>query len=338
MIELSKHIEYLLLSHNCVIVPNLGGFVTQYIPARIIAEENLFLPPCRNIGFNPQLTLNDGLLVQSYMQTYDTSYPETVRLIEEAVVEAKEELQKKGELELHGIGRLILSIDGKYDFEPNEAGVLTPELYALDSFHVKAISPNEEQTADSDDAEKPVAPPTKPKKTYTLSINKELVNYAAAAIAAIFFYFVWATPVAEDTESKESSAAMIVPLPQRNSSPMTYAPRRENTPGEKQAMPKVESKEGKQMPAETEEAPARSGYTLVLLSSVPKANAEAYLKLIKEAGFKDASVYVRGKMVRVVYGCFASESEAYAELNRLHSDKYFAEAWVMQLKPERAKL
>ena len=74
MIELSRHIESLLLVHNCVIVPNLGGFVAQNCPARYVKEEQLFLPPYRNIAFNPSLQMNDGLLAQSYMQAHGTDY------------------------------------------------------------------------------------------------------------------------------------------------------------------------------------------------------------------------------------------------------------------------
>ena len=72
MIELAQHIEVLLLENDCVIVPGLGGFVAHYTPAMRVAEENVFLPPTRIIGFNPQLKMNDGLLVQSYMAVYDT--------------------------------------------------------------------------------------------------------------------------------------------------------------------------------------------------------------------------------------------------------------------------
>ena len=95
MIELSRHIESLMLKHDCVIVPGLGGFVTQYVPARRVDDEQLFLPPCRSVGFNPQLNLNDGLLVQSYMQAYDTNYPETIKLIDDAVAQLKKELQEQ---------------------------------------------------------------------------------------------------------------------------------------------------------------------------------------------------------------------------------------------------
>lgn len=42
MIELSRHIESLMLKHDCVIVPGLGGFITQYVPARRVEGEQLF--------------------------------------------------------------------------------------------------------------------------------------------------------------------------------------------------------------------------------------------------------------------------------------------------------
>ena len=64
MNELSRHIEVLLFENDCVIIPNFGGFVTHYTPSKRDVKENLFIPPTRVIGFNDQLKLNDGLLVQ----------------------------------------------------------------------------------------------------------------------------------------------------------------------------------------------------------------------------------------------------------------------------------
>ena len=79
MIELSRHIEILLLENDCVVVPELGGFIAHYQPARYVEDEGIFLPPMRTIGFNPQLTMNDGLLAQSYMETYHTDFSPFVR-------------------------------------------------------------------------------------------------------------------------------------------------------------------------------------------------------------------------------------------------------------------
>ncbi len=73
VIELERHIEILLLSNDCVIVPGFGGFMAHHVDARYDGRDNMFLPPLRTIGFNPQLTMNDlaGIL---YVRTI--SYPE----------------------------------------------------------------------------------------------------------------------------------------------------------------------------------------------------------------------------------------------------------------------
>ena len=67
MIELDRHIEILLLSNDCVILPNFGGFMAHHVEARHDDSDGAFLPPLRTIGFNPKLTLNDSLLAQSYV-------------------------------------------------------------------------------------------------------------------------------------------------------------------------------------------------------------------------------------------------------------------------------
>lgn len=96
MIELAQHIEALLLENDCVIVPGFGGFVAHYAPATHVKEENLFLPPTRTIGFNPQLKLNDGVLVQSYMSAYDTSFADATRIVEKEVSAFIEILHEEG--------------------------------------------------------------------------------------------------------------------------------------------------------------------------------------------------------------------------------------------------
>ena len=105
VIELERHIEILLLSNDCVIVPELGGFMTHHIDARYIEEEATFLPPLRTLGFNPQLKINDSLLAQSYVEAYDISYPEALQRIEDEVEELKMHLQNDGFYELNDIGR-----------------------------------------------------------------------------------------------------------------------------------------------------------------------------------------------------------------------------------------
>ena len=103
MIELSKHIEVLLLENDCVIVPGLGGFIAHKRQAAYSIQEGEFMPPLRTIGFNPQLIMNDGLLVQSYMQAFNTDFPDATRRIEKTVAEIKDQLYQQGQVTLHNV-------------------------------------------------------------------------------------------------------------------------------------------------------------------------------------------------------------------------------------------
>ena len=137
--ELSRHIEILLLDNDCVIVPGLGGFMAHYIPSEYVSEEKAFLPPQRTLGFNPQLQLNDSLLAQSYVEAYDISYPEAIHMLAAEVEEVKQTLAIDGKFCFHGIGTLKCTSEDKYEFEPCSAGILTPSLYALSTFSADVI-------------------------------------------------------------------------------------------------------------------------------------------------------------------------------------------------------
>ena len=199
MIELERHIEILLLSNDCVIVPGFGGFMAHHVDARYDEQENLFLPPQRTIGFNPQLTLNDSLLAQSYIEAYDISYPEALRRIEDEVRELRQHIECNGSYELYDLGIIRLNEYGKYEFEPCEAGILTPELYGLSSFIMKPTASSSVQTipAAIDKPDKEVSPfdilmdsdEKEEEQERTIKLST-LRNIAVACITIIAFFFI----------------------------------------------------------------------------------------------------------------------------------------------------
>lgn len=140
MIEIARHLEILLLDNDCVIVPGLGGFMAHSIRSSYSEEEQLFLPPCRMLGFNPLLRINDSLLAQSYVEVYDLSYPEALRRIESEVNELQQHLANEGSYTLDNIGRLSINPEGHMEFEPYEAGIFTPSLYGLCPFEMPRLS------------------------------------------------------------------------------------------------------------------------------------------------------------------------------------------------------
>lgn len=187
MIELAKHIEILLLDNDCVIVPDLGGFITHYQPAHYEEAEGMYLPPVRTVGFNPQLTMNDGLLTQSYMQAYHTDFPDAVRKIAEEVESLKETLHREGVAEMPGIGMLHYTIRETYEFHPNENGVLSPSLYALDAFSISPLSAEIMECVQTDEPMRADVLPTKKRKEFRLN-PQWLGNAVAVAVAAILFF------------------------------------------------------------------------------------------------------------------------------------------------------
>ena len=217
MIELAQHIEVLLLENDCVIVPGLGGFVAHYTPAMRVAEENVFLPPTRIIGFNPQLKMNDGLLVQSYMAVYDTDFSDATRIVEKEVAHIFTALHEEGKVDLPNIGELRYSIHGTYDFAPYDHKITTPYLYGLDSFEMQELAELKKPYAELKKPymEKtirysvPVVPEDK-KRRFEIKFNRSYLSNAVAMIAVVALFFFLSTPI-ENTEVVEGNYAQLLP-------------------------------------------------------------------------------------------------------------------------------
>lgn len=210
MIELAQHIEVLLLENDCVIVPGLGGFVAHYTPAMRVAEENVFLPPTRIIGFNPQLKMNDGLLVQSYMAVYDTDFSDATRIVEKEVAHIFTALHEEGKVDLPNIGELRYSIHGIYDFVPYDHKITTPYLYGLDSFEMQELAELKKPYMEKPIRYSvPVVPEDK-KRRFEIKFNRSYLSNAVAMIAVVALFFFLSTPI-ENTEVVEGNYAQLLP-------------------------------------------------------------------------------------------------------------------------------
>ena len=216
MIELAKHIEVLLLENDCVIVPGLGGFIAHNRQAEFNESENLFSSPARIIGFNPQLVMNDGLLVQTYMQAYNTDFPDATRKIENIVSALKEQLYQKGEVLLPNVGTLYYTMKGTYVFEPSSEKFFTPYLYGLDSLclsPLQAVATKEEERVTVHTfihhQKKDV---TKEAYTHHMPSYKRtfqrMAQHAVGVAAAIFLFFLLSVPV-ENTYMDDASYASL---------------------------------------------------------------------------------------------------------------------------------
>lgn len=208
MIHLAQHIEVLLLDNDCVIVPNLGGFVAHYAPAAKSEGRGLFLPPTRRIGFNPQLKINDGLLAQSYMTAYDTDFAHANKMMEREIAQLRKQLHEDGKAELPNIGELHYSIQGIYSFIPDNHRLVAPQLYGLSSFEMQEVSTLESELRKRQAVA--VHTPATRRSRRAFRLRKSHLLNAAAMLVAIVSFFLLSTPV-ENTAVIESNYARILP-------------------------------------------------------------------------------------------------------------------------------
>lgn len=321
MIQLERHIEILLLENDCVIVPDFGGFMAHHLSARYEESEGIFLPPLRTLGFNPQLRLNDSLLAQSYVETYDISYPEALRRIAAEVEELKQILAEKGQYEFNDLGTISLTADGRYEFTPCEAGILTPSLYGLNSFEMGKLGQSAAQENEGESVAKTI--PMHRKDGIFIKYST-IRNVAAACIAAFVF---WLFPAQQALDSKFSVAnsqfntellKRIMPKGLTTGAPEQIAPAVEEQTVEEQAV--------------KEPVKAGPSYTIVLACQVGKKNATDFVERLHQKGFNEARMMENGKDIRVVYGNYSNETEAYNALRPLRQKNAdFAEGWVMKM-------
>jgi cell division septation protein DedD len=353
VIELQRHIEILLLDNDCVIVPDFGGFVAHQVASRYDKDDHMLLPPMRTIGFNPQLRMNDSLLVQSYINALDISYPEALRRIESEVNEMKQVLNEEGYYFLEDIGTLHINSDGNIQFEPCEAGILSPELYGLSACEFPTLKEARaarlagEAKQTSIENEQPKDPTLlefidseEEKEERAIQIKLSWIRNAVAVAAAVVAFFLMATPIANSdlgtTAMSNLQGNLLTKLMPKDTNMAPAKPvaeekkvseNSENAENAENSEKTKDSANSEIMStkADVQSAPA---YCIVLASQVKLSNAEDYVKQLKARGMQDAKVYIHNHIVRVIYGSYESESEAYRHLNQLNKHDEFAEAWV----------
>ena len=364
VIEIERHIEILLLDNDCVIVPGLGGFTAHHVEARFDESDDVFLPPLRTLGFNQQLKINDSLLVQSYIEAYDISYPEALRRIEGEVEELRQRLANDGYYEMTDIGVLEMNEDGNIIFTPCEAGILTPELYGLSSFEMQPLMAEESTTsASSTQVQKQNVEPTPitttvfdqvgqkeetsandagqdtdtdedAEKTICIKVSW-LRNAGIAAAAALLLFFVifpishsglknvnigdfngtsfFSKLMPKDSQMNNINISEIKASVKDSSRQSVKDSVKDSIKG---IEPKVKS----------------DTFCIVLASCIPQKNAERYVEQLHKKGFDKAYAMVNNKMVRVIYGNYTSETDAYNDLQKIRSKDEFEQAWILKKK------
>ena len=192
MLRIITHIERLLLTHDCVILPKFGGFVLQILPATYEEEEHSFRPMRKEVMFNVTLQHTDGLLSESYMQTYGVDYRKAQLMLEEDIEALNVSLEQDKRITLGRIGTFSIGEEGQTIFTPGDSGVFNADSYGLSSFHFPVLRSLEEERE-----EVALLTGKKKKDVFYIPVSRKLIRVVAASAAAVALFFVVSTPVKE---------------------------------------------------------------------------------------------------------------------------------------------
>lgn len=338
MNELVKHIEILLLSKDCVIVPNFGGFVAHHVDAHYEEGDCLYYPPLRTIGFNPQLKLNDSLLVQSYVDAYELSYPDALNRIENEVNEIRQNLENEGFFEMEGLGSFTMNNDGIPEFEPCLAGILTPSLYGLSSYEISCLQQNivdvdaENETTLA--MEKPIEEPN------AKVVNMNWIRNAAIACAVVFAFFMIPQLKVDKNNAtgnvNTNVLSRIMPKDIVNGTPdLSAVNLSQGVVASSMGLidiPAFVKNSGKPDLLFVSSDSSKPYYSIILASHVTIENAVEFVNQLHSMGYSEAKILSKGT-TKVLYGQFDTKEEAYNVLIPLKdSDSNFADAWVMKVE------
>lgn len=140
MIDLSSHIEFLLLRHDCVVVPGFGAFLVHESPAFYDDAAGLFMPPSRSLGFNPAVNHNDGLLIESVARKEGIGLEAALQNVQCEVSAFRHQLSEARELPIGSLG--MISIGSEPDallFEPATDSSVSLRFSGLQSVNLRPL-------------------------------------------------------------------------------------------------------------------------------------------------------------------------------------------------------
>jgi nucleoid DNA-binding protein len=109
-------IESLLLAHDCVIIPNFGGFVINVEDFKFEEKEAIIFPRKKSIAFNERLKADDGILAMHIAKQNDISQKKAFESVAVFGKEMKDGLRKNQPVAFGNLGTFSLTEESKIIF------------------------------------------------------------------------------------------------------------------------------------------------------------------------------------------------------------------------------
>lgn len=211
MISMIEHIEYLMLSNDCVVVPGFGAFIAQYTSSNNCAQNSTFTSPKRSISFNASINHNDGLLANSIAKKASIPYAEALKQIEKSTTICRQALSDGSEVPFGRLGFFISNAEGHIEFIPFHHELANDDFFGLQSFSFPTLAERNAQVATEETVSETYSEPE-------INIGRrnwfshKAVQIAASIVMLVCLTFALSTPIIIDKPTHQL-ATLNVPTP-----------------------------------------------------------------------------------------------------------------------------
>ena len=177
--QLSKAINSLLYTNDCVTVPGFGSFIVNKFSSVYDEKKGKFYPPSRRVSFNPKIKNNDGLLANFISEKETISYEVAVKNIHNEVISWKKKLNTEP---------ILLDNVGELSYNSDENIIFSPDLdsnHFLGSYGLPSIYYKKQQDLVSTYNESTLKKYNDLKGNSSISRVPDFVKYAAALVIII---------------------------------------------------------------------------------------------------------------------------------------------------------
>ena len=303
MISVAQQISNLLFTHECVIVPNLGAFVSTTVSAQFDDDKNVFMPPTKEIGFNRSLSHNDGLLISTIAQKKDLSYGKAKVLVEEFIADVHRELKQGGQFEIEKVGTLKQDALGYMQFVSDKSEAYLMDAFGLSSFHFEPIVKSKTIAVENPQVRRLLQPVG--------------LKQIAASVAVLVGLFAASQKLDNPTLNKHMDSASMLSLTNADLvEPIT----------ESNIVVDVKAIEEANVVNVEEE----KSFFLIAGSFKKIVQAERFLARVKEMGEEQAFVLRSpNNRFRVAIEGYADKADAVDQLNVYRGKESFKSVWIL---------
>ncbi len=299
---IEHYISNLLYLHDCVIIPDFGGFVGSKKSAYIHPVSGIIHPPSKAILFNKNLMQNDGLLATHIAKEERIDLVEVGKKIKEFVEKINSELEKRSAFKLSKIGTLTKGKEGNISFVQNKN-----YNYNLASFGMQANHKNKKVERTTAQEKEAIV-----KSIKQQDLGKTLRKAAAVLIPLIGLSLIGIIQE-ENINGIYSQMANLNPFANSKTEIIL------ETTSEEIVVT---------IPIEKTETIIKEQHNYYIIAGAfsEKNNANKMLFKLKKWNYK-ASIVEGGNLTRVAYSSFTNREDAIVALNDIKKDN--PSAWLL---------